>query len=127
MSRGVERRVGRWFSLGVAAGVVIVASLVHGESFSLSPTAGDLKPWGKDPFGGPRESVNKPEAGVESRAELQGVIAGPTGVVAIFNHRVVRVGDQVEGEVVIEITPHAVVLQRGAQVRRVVVRSLTVP
>lgn len=127
MSLGSGRRVGRWISLVAVTGLVAVASLVRGESPSHFTMGGAPKPWGKDPFLVPRESSAKTEPGAEPRAELQGVIAGPTGVVAILNHQVVRVGDRVEGELVVEITPHAVILQRGAQVRRVALRSLTFP
>lgn len=102
------------------------------------PVVSDAGPWGKDPFGSPPEPVSverhQDAAEDETRSttagaspDLEGIIAGPSGVVAILNGRIVRVGDRVNGERVREITPNAVTLQRGQQVRRIGLRSFTLP
>lgn len=95
------------------------------------PVVRDAGPWGKDPFGAPPEPVSEGEVGPAATAgaslDLEGIIAGPSGVVAILNGRIVRVGDRVNGEWVREITPNAVMLQRGQQVRRIGLRSFTLP
>ena len=103
------------------------------------PVVSDAGPWGKDPFGSPPEpvSVERHQDAAEDKTrstatagtspDLEGIIAGPSGVVAILNGRIVRVGDRVNGERVREITPNAVTLQRGQQVRRIGLRSFTLP
>ncbi len=86
--------------------------------------------WGKDPFGSLPEPVSEDETRSTTAGaspDLEGIIAGPSGVVAILNGRIVRVGDHVNGEWVREITPSAVTLQRGQQVRRIGLRSFTLP
>ncbi len=86
--------------------------------------APDSNAWGEDPFGAPPGSTSEPGAGAEqepmSPVELQGIIAGPRGMVAIVDDRVVRIGDRLGTELVEEITPRAVVLRRGPNVRRLV-------
>ena len=94
------------------------------------PVVSDAGPWGKDPFGSPPEPVSEGETRSTTAGaspDLEGIIAGPSGVVAILNGRIVRVGDRVNGEWVREITPNAVTLQRGQQVRRIGLRSFTLP
>ena len=94
------------------------------------PVVRDAGPWGKDPFGSPPEPVSGDETRSTTAGaspDLEGIIAGPSGVVAIMNGRIVRVGDRVHGEWVREITPNAVTLQRGQQVRRIGLRSFTLP
>lgn len=94
------------------------------------PVVKDAGPWGKDPFGSPPEPVSEDETRSTTAGaspHLEGIIAGPSGVVAILNGRIVRVGDRVNGEWVREITPNAVTLQRGQQVRRIGLRSFTLP
>ena len=94
------------------------------------PVVRDAGPWGKDPFGSPPEPVSEDETRSTTAGaspDLEGIIAGPSGVVAILNGRIVRVGDRVNGEWVREITPNAVTLQRGQQVRRIGLRSFTLP
>jgi hypothetical protein len=94
------------------------------------PVVRDAGPWGKDPFGSPPEPVSEDETRSTTAGAspgLEGIIAGPSGVVAILNGRIVRVGDRVNGEWVREITPNAVTLQRGQQVRRIGLRSFTLP
>lgn len=94
------------------------------------PVVKDAGPWGKDPFGSPPEPVSGDETRSTTAGaspDLEGIIAGPSGVVAILNGRIVRVGDRVSGEWVREITPNAVTLQRGQQVRRIGLRSFTLP
>ena len=87
----------------------------------------DLQQWGKDPFLHPPDPSSVEGESSGSFVELRGVISGPSGVVAILNHRIVRVGDRVNGEIVADITPNAIVLKRGEQVRRVVIRSFALP
>jgi len=97
---------------------------------SAPPVVRDAGPWGKDPFGSPPEPVSEGETRSTTAGaspDLEGIIAGPSGVVAILNGRIVRVGDRVNGEWVREITPNAVTLQRGQQVRRIGLRSFTLP
>ncbi len=94
------------------------------------PAERDAGQWGKDPFGSSPEPVSGGEtrsATAGASPDLEGIIAGPSGVVAILNGRIVRVGDRVNGEWVREITPSAVTLQRGQQVRRIGLRSFTLP
>lgn len=94
------------------------------------PVVSDAGPWGKDPFWSPPEPVSEDETRSTTAGaspDLEGIIAGPSGVVAILNGRIVRVGDRVNGEWVREITPNAVTLQRGQQVRRIGLRSFTLP
>jgi hypothetical protein len=86
--------------------------------------AADSASWGQDPFGAPPGAYDEPggqSSEAVAPAELQGIIAGPGGMVAIINDRIVRDGDRVGTEVVEEITPRAVVLRRGLQVRRLVI------
>lgn len=87
------------------------------------------KSWGKDPFGGspPQPSGGSESPSVAHSNELQGIIAGPTGMVAIVGNRLVRIGDQIGTERVLEITPRAVILQRGQQTRRLIIRTFTAP
>lgn len=99
----------------------------NNEVFPAPPSSDDLARWGKDPFNRPPDPVSAEAGSSGSFVELRGVIAGPTGVVAILNHDIVRVGDRVNGEIVVDITPSAVVLKRGQQVRRVVIRSFALP
>ncbi len=90
--------------------------------------AADSRVWGQDPFGAPPGESRDPEAGADQEstplAELQGIIAGPGGMVAIIDQRIVRIGDRVGAELVEEITPRAVVLRRGPHVRRLVISVL---
>lgn len=89
--------------------------------------ASDPNVWGEDPFGAPPGAANDPgNANREpvAPAELQGVIAGPSGMVAIIDDRIVRIGDRLGAELVEEITPRAVVLRRGTQVRRLAISVL---
>lgn len=97
------------------------------EVFPAPPSSDDLARWGKDPFNRPPDPVSAEAGSSGPFVELRGVIAGPTGVVAILNHDIVRVGDRVNGEIVVDITPSAVVLKRGQQVRRVVIHSFVPP
>jgi hypothetical protein len=110
-----------------ALAVEAVSLAVSGVGLSPeSPPMDISQQWGKDPFLHPPEPSSEPDA-PGSPVELQGVITGPTGVVAILNHQIVRVGDRVDGELVLEITPHAVVLQRGQHIRRVAIRAFAIP
>ena len=121
---------------GAACAAVLVwctpghAPAMDAERPALS-VARDAGQWGKDPFGSPPEPVSEEEAGPAATTgaspDLQGIIAGPSGVVAILNGRIVRVGDHVNGERVRDITPNAVTLQRGQQVRRIGLRAFTLP
>ena len=125
--------------LRLAPGMVCAALLVWGTPGQVSaaeaarpapPVVSDAGPWGKDPFGSPPKPVSEDEtrsATAGASPDLEGIIAGPSGVVAILNGRIVRVGDRVNGEWVREITPNAVTLQRGQQVRRIGLRSFTLP
>lgn len=103
-----------------ASGVAVISSA--GLVFS----AADPTLWGEDPFGPPPGAPDGPSGGGEpvAPAELQGVIAGPSGMVAIIDDRIVRIGDRVGAELVEEITPRAVVLRRGSQVRRLAISVL---
>jgi hypothetical protein len=104
------------------------SSALPSGAFPTSPSGGDVERWGKDPFLHlPEPSSAEQDDSSPSSVELQGVIAGPMGVVAILNHQIVRPGDRINGEVVLDITPNAVVLKRGQQVRRVVIRSFALP
>jgi hypothetical protein len=110
------------------AGIASVPALPFDGVLPTPPLNDDLQHWGKDPFihpPDPTSIIGNESSG--SFVELRGVIAGPSGVVAILNHDIVRVGDHVNGEIVVEITPSAVVLKRGQQVRRVVIRSFALP
>jgi hypothetical protein len=90
--------------------------------------AGESRVWGQDPFGAPpgesRDSGLALEQAAGAPTELQGIIAGPGGMVAIVDQRIVRIGDRVGAELVEEITPRAVVLRRGPHVRRLVMSVL---
>jgi hypothetical protein len=126
-------------ALRLAPGMVCAAMLVWCAPGQISaaeaaqpapPVVSDAGPWGKDPFGSPPEPVSEDETRSTTAGaspDLEGIIAGPSGVVAILNGRIVRVGDRVNGERVREITPNAVTLQRGQQVRRIGLRSFTLP
>ncbi len=83
--------------------------------------------WGQDPFTAPPGASDDPGAALEpaAPAELQGIIAGPGGMVAIIDSRIVRIGDRLGGELVEEITPRAVTLRRGEHVRRLVLSVLS--
>lgn len=90
--------------------------------------ASDAHPWGPDPFGAPPAPVERPlgETHLESESpiELQGIIAGPNGMVAIIDSTIVRIGDHIGSERVLEITPRMVVLQHGQQTRRLALSVL---
>jgi hypothetical protein len=90
--------------------------------------ASDSSLWGHDPFGAPPgetlDSGAGPEQDPMAPAELQGIIAGPGGMVAIIDQRIVRIGDRLGAELVEEITPRAVTLRRGPHVRRLVISVL---
>jgi hypothetical protein len=45
-------------------------------------------------------------------------------MVAIIDTKIVRIGDRIGTERVLEITPHAVVLQHGEQTRRLAISVL---
>lgn len=100
---------------------------VWAEPHDTTAEAG--QPWGNDPFGGPPEADTEAGGPVPTRPgdELEGIIAGPTGMVAILNQQIVRIGDRIGAERVIEITPRSVILQRGQQTRRLVIRAFTEP
>lgn len=118
-----------WRVLVLVTAIALAATVsgpVWAEPQDTTAEAG--QPWGNDPFGGP------PEADAESGGgparpgdELEGIIAGPTGMVAILNQQIVRIGDRIGAERVIEITPRSVILQRGQQTRRLVIRAFTGP
>lgn len=126
-------------ALRLAPGMVCAAMLVWCPPGPASaaeaarpavPAERDAGQWGKDPFGSPPEPVSEDETRSTTAGAspgLEGIIAGPSGVVAIMNGRIVRVGDHVNGEWVREITPSAVTLQRGQQVRHIGLRSFTLP
>ena len=104
-----------------ASGVAATSNLDHVFA------AADPNVWGDDPFGAPPGAADEPGGvGREPMApgELQGVIAGPGGMVAIIDDRIVRIGDRVGAELVEEITPRAVVLRRGSHVRRLAISVL---
>lgn len=89
--------------------------------------ASDGHVWGQDPFVAPPGLVDGPngtDQAPAAPAELQGIIAGPGGMVAIIDSRIVRIGDRVGAELVEEITPRAVTLRRGPHVRRLMISVL---
>lgn len=100
-------------------GLMVASAIVGGAQLVLA--APDASVWGKDPFGAPPGAIDEPGGQTHepmAPAELQGIIAGPGGMVAIIDDRIVRIGDRVGTEVVEEITPRAVVLRHGLRVRR---------
>jgi hypothetical protein len=110
-------------------GITTIVAALIGAAVLLTGSPGafaepDSSVWGQDPFGTPPGATSEPGAGAEqepvSPVELQGIIAGPGGMVAIVDQRVVRIGDRLGAELVEEITPRAVVLRRGPHVRRLV-------
>jgi hypothetical protein len=105
----------------VAALIGVVALLTSSPWVFAAP---DSNAWGDDPFGAPPGATSEPGTGAEqesmSPVELQGIIAGPGGMVAIVDDRVVRIGDRLGAELVEEITPRAVILRHGPNVRRLV-------
>ena len=109
-------------SLAALMGVAAVLAGARPVLASPDPTA-----WGQDPFGAPPGAADELGGGAHepaAPAELQGIIAGPGGMVAIVDDRIVRIGDRVGAELVEEITPRAVVLRRGLQVRRLALSVL---
>ena len=125
----------RWIRGAACAAVLVWCISGHAPALGAERPAPlaerDAGQWGKDPFGSPPEPVSEGEAGPMATAgaspDLEGIIAGPSGVVAIMNGRIVRVGDHVNGEWVRDITPNAVTLQRGQQIRRIGLRAFTLP
>lgn len=110
-------------SMGLAALTGLAADLVGAPVLA----AVDSTAWGQDPFGAPPGADDEPGAQTHeplAPAELQGIIAGPGGMVAIIDDRIVRIGDRVGAELVEEITPRAVVLRRGLHVRRLAISVL---
>lgn len=118
-----------------SSALVLIAAIVLAATMSRpvwaephDTTAGTGQPWGNDPFGGPPEAdAEGGPAPARSGDELEGIIAGPAGMVAILNQQIVRIGDRIGAERVIEITPRSVILQRGQQTRRLVIRAFTGP
>ena len=128
MKSGLKRKRLGWVILvatliGATTSVPAFSDEVRGTPRSNN----DLQKWGKDPFLHSPDPSSVEGESAASLVELRGVISGPNGVVAILNHHIVRVGDRVNGEIVADITPNAVVLKRGEQVRRVVIRSFALP
>ncbi|MEW6684088.1 MAG: hypothetical protein AB1451_14410 [Nitrospirota bacterium] len=110
-------------SIGLAALTGLAAEVVG----SRPVLAADGAVWGQDPFGAPPGAVDEPGGQAHeptAPAELQGIIAGPGGMVAIIDDRIVRIGDRVGAELVEEITPRIVVLRRGLHVRRLAISGL---
>ena len=107
-------------SIGLSALMGSAAVLERATPALATP---DSKVWGQDPFGAPPGAVDESGGGAQpmAPAELQGIIAGPGGMVAIIDDRIVRIGDRVGAELVVEITPRAVVLRRGLTVRRLAI------
>lgn len=118
LGQGLELRIGLAALIGAAAWVVASQQVL---------AAPDSGVWGQDPFRSPpgaATETGRAEQDPIAPAELQGVIAGPGGMVAIIDNRIVRIGDQIGAELVAEITPRAVVLRRGSHVRRLVISVL---
>jgi hypothetical protein len=117
---GSSRQINR-IAINLAALISAAALLTSSPWVFAAP---DSNAWGDDPFGAPPGATSEPGAGAEqepiSPVELQGIIAGPGGMVAIVDDRVVRIGDRLGADLVEEITPRAVVLRRGPHVRRLV-------
>lgn len=108
--------------------VLFVGAAIWGTNVGSGMAASDQRVWGPDPFGEPpvpveRASVGGPAVNAPP-VELQGIIAGPTGMVAIIDANIVRIGDRIGAERVLEITPHAVVLQHGSQTRQLAISVL---
>jgi len=101
----------RW----VALGVVMAAAIV----FFICPPD---KAWGRDPFelppgvqlrvakeGGPPEAI-KPHI-----KKVTAILITDCRKVASINHKVVAVGDFIDGEKVLEIKPDRVILEKGGR------------
>lgn len=109
----------------VVAGIGLIA--LFGTVNGWEALAADSAVWGQDPFGLPPGAADDPgrvDREPSVPAELHGIIAGPEGMVAIIDSRIVRIGDRLGGELVEEITPRAVLLRRGSQVRRLAISGL---
>lgn len=122
MRKGAGRTNRIAVCLAVWAGLTI-----WGTGTPSGQAASDPAAWGKDPFGAPPGSMDEGGGGERepvTLTELQGVIAGPAGMVAIVDQKIVRIGDRIGAELVEEITPRAVVLRRGSHVRRLVISVL---
>lgn len=118
MTAGVAKTI----RIGIGMGTLCAWALVAGGRPAYG--AADQGAWGQDPFGTPPGLMDGPGAGdppaPDAPAELQGIIAGPGGMVAIVDSHIVRIGDWVGAARVVEITPRAVVLQQGSHTRRLV-------
>jgi hypothetical protein len=115
-------------ALAVAIGLMgCVAVMTAVPWVRDAQAASDSGVWGQDPFGLPPGAADDPgrvDPEPTIPAELQGIIAGPEGMVAIIDSRIVRVGDRLGGEIVEEITTRAVLLRRGSYVRRLAISVL---
>jgi len=128
MRAGLRRKRLSWAILvATLIGATTSVPAFPDEGLRTPRSNDDFQKWGKDPFLHPPDPSSVEGESSASLVELRGVISGPSGVVAILNHHVVRVGDRVNGEIVADITPNAIVLRRGEQVRRVVIRSFALP
>lgn len=113
---------GGWLLVIVFGGGLVAAG--PGDGLAAS----DAHTWGPDPFGAPPAPAERPVGAThlesESPIELQGIIAGPSGMVAIIDSNIVRIGDHIGSERVLEITPRMVVLQHGQRTRRLALSVL---
>ncbi|MFZ5861695.1 MAG: hypothetical protein ACOYXR_02415 [Nitrospirota bacterium] len=114
-----------WVGLGAA---LVLGGVVLAANAGAAHAGQDPRAWGPDPFGAPPVPADRPVGTAQptpsARVELQGIIAGPRGMVAIIDSTIVRIGDRVGAERVIDITPRAVVLQTGDYTRRLVMSVL---
>jgi len=76
-------------------------------------TSGNDVEWGRDPFLLSASNV-KPDGGMEG-LDLNGIMSDKANPYAIINNDVVKLGDKVNGMVVIEINEKNVVLEQNGQ------------
>jgi hypothetical protein len=96
---------------------VAAASTATAGSHLAPPPAPD-QPWGRrDPFTiGENKLAEGPKAAVQfSGFNLTGIVWGPHGYQALLNDYVVRVGDQVNGARIVNITKEGVELAKDGQ------------
>jgi len=101
----------RWVDLGV----VLAAAIV----FFICPPE---KAWGRDPFELPpgvqlrvAEAGGSPEAIKPHIKKVTAILITDSRKVASINHKVVAVGDFIDGEKVLEIEPDRVILEKGGR------------
>jgi hypothetical protein len=79
--------------------------------------------WGRDPFQHPSEKSISPYGMASNGPRLVGIVSGSQGRMAIFGHSILRKGDMVGNEMIVDIDQNRVTLTHEGLKRVVAMRE----